>query len=189
MAFALLTAHPGYYARIREACYSILLSVAAFPLAFAAVPWQKQDEEVSMFCDIDEQILVSPQIAATDVATAKALGVTLIVNNRPDGEAPDEPQGAEIAAAAAAAGLRYIAIPVGHGGFSEPQVDAMAAALEAAEGRVLAYCRSGTRSTLLWALACAKLGDDPAALQDKAVAAGYDLSPVRALADMLAARA
>ncbi len=142
-----------------------------------------------MFRNIDDQILVSPQIAPGDVAAAKALGVTVIVNNRPDGEDFNAPQGAEIAAAAQAAGIGYIAIPIGHGGFSEPQVDAMAAALEGAEGRVLAYCRSGTRSALLWALACAKLGDDPAALQDKAAAAGYDLSPVRALADMLAARA
>jgi uncharacterized protein (TIGR01244 family) len=146
-------------------------------------------KEVSMFRTIDDQILVSPQIAPDDIAAAKAMGVTLIVNNRPDGEDLDAPQGAVIAAAARAAGLAYLAIPVGHSGFSEPQVDAMAAALEGTPGLILAYCRSGTRSTLLWALACAKLGDDPDALQDKAQAAGYDLSPVRALADMLAARA
>ena len=132
-------------------------------------------------------MLVSPQIAADDVAEAKALGVTLIINNRPDGESPDEPQGAEIEAAARATGLDYVAIAVGHGGFSAPQVDAMVTALEGAKGPVLAYCRSGTRSTLLWSLARAKLGDDPAELRAKAAGAGYDLAPVDALIDMMAA--
>ena len=64
------------------------------------------------------------------VAEAAAQGVTLVVNNRPDGESPDEPQGAEIEAAARAAGLDYVAIPVGHGGFSQPQVDAIIAYID-----------------------------------------------------------
>lgn len=136
-----------------------------------------------MFRDLDESVLVSPQIAVADIAAAKAQGVTVIVNNRPDGEEPSAPQGAEIEAAATAAGLEYVAIPVGHGGFSQPQVDAMAAALS--KGKVLAYCRSGTRSTLLWSLARAKAGDDPAALRAKAGAVGYDLTPVAALIEMI----
>lgn len=137
-----------------------------------------------MFRELDDRVMVSPQIAADDIAAAKARGVTLIVNNRPDGEAPDEPQGAEIEAAAKAAGIDYVAIPVGHGGFSAPQVDAMAKALTTTKGKTLAYCRSGTRSTLLWSLARAKLGDAPDALKAKANAAGYDLSPVAALLEM-----
>ena len=137
-----------------------------------------------MFRILDEKVMVSPQIAAEDVAAAKARGVTLIVNNRPDGEAPDEPQGAEIEAAAKAAGLDYVAIPVGQGGFSAPQVEAMAAALTGTKGKTLAYCRSGTRSTLLWSLARAKLGDTPDALKAKANAVGYDLTPVAALLEM-----
>ncbi len=141
-----------------------------------------------MFRTIDDQIMVSPQIAVRDVADARTLGVTLIVNNRPDGEAPDEPQGAEIEAAARAAGLGYAAIPVGHDGFSQAQVDAMAAVLARTEGKILAYCRSGTRSTLLWALAAAQGGADPATLHDQAAQAGYDLAPVAALIDRLAAR-
>jgi uncharacterized protein (TIGR01244 family) len=143
---------------------------------------------VTVFRTLDEKVMVSPQITAADIADAKAQGVTLIVNNRPDGESPDEPQGAEIEAAARAAGLDYVAIPVGQGGFGQPQLDAMATALEGADGAVLAYCRSGTRSTLLWSLARAKLGDEPAALHEKANAAGYDLTPVAALVDMLAAK-
>jgi uncharacterized protein (TIGR01244 family) len=140
-----------------------------------------------MFRKLDGKIMVAPQISVADVAEAKAQGVTLIVNNRPDGEAPEEPQSAEIEAAARAAGMDYVAIPVGQGGFGQPQLDAMASALKTADGPVLAYCRSGTRSTLLWSLARAKLGDEPKTLHEKANAAGYDLTPVAALIDMLAA--
>src|SRR5579871_732481 len=106
--------------------------------------------EIPMFRTLTDQVLASPQITLDDVAAAKAAGVTLIVNNRPEGESEDQTAGADIEAAAAAAGIRYVAIPVTHAGFSEWQVKAMAEALEQADGPVLAYCRSGTRSTLLW---------------------------------------
>jgi uncharacterized protein (TIGR01244 family) len=140
------------------------------------------------FRRLSETMLASPQIAPEDMAAAKAAGITLIINNRPDGEDPDAPQGHEIAAAAAAAGLGYIAIPIGHSGFSEPQVDAMIAALEETDGSVLGYCRSGTRSTLLWSLAQAKLGANPDAIAHAAAQAGYDISPIRPMVDMLSAR-
>lgn len=111
----------------------------------------------------------------------------MIINNRPEGESDDQTPGAAIEQAARAAGLDYVAIPITHAGFSEPQVKAMATAIEAARGPVLAYCRSGTRSTLLWALAEASRGGDPDALAAAAAGAGYDITPVRALVDMLAA--
>ena len=117
------------------------------------------------------------------------MGVKLIINNRPEGESDDQVPGADIEAAARAAGIDYVAIPVTHAGFSEPQVVAMAKALEGAQGPVLAYCRSGTRSTLLWALSEASQGGDPDALTNMAAKAGYDVSPVRPLMDMLKARA
>lgn len=141
-----------------------------------------------MFRTLDDGMMVSPQITAADIAQAKAQGVTLIINNRPDGEEPGACQGAEIATVARSAGLDYVGIPVGQGGFSLPQVDAMAIALANARGTALAYCRSGTRSTLLWALARAKAGDDPEVLRAKAAAAGYDLAPVDTLIEMLAAK-
>jgi uncharacterized protein (TIGR01244 family) len=141
-----------------------------------------------MFRKLTDHVLVSPQITLHDVAEAKAAGVMLIVNNRPEDESDDQTPGAEIEAAAAAAGLGYVAIPVTHTGFSEWQVKAMAEALEGAGGPVLAYCRSGTRSTLLWALAQASLGAGPAALAEQAASAGYDITPVRPLVDMLAAK-
>jgi uncharacterized protein (TIGR01244 family) len=140
-----------------------------------------------MFRKLTDKVLASPQIGRDEVAAAAAEGVTLIINNRPEGESDDQTAGAEIEAAAKAAGLGYVAIPVTHAGFSEAQVKAMAEALAGADGKVLAYCRSGTRSTLLWALAEASRGANPDELARHAAEAGYDLGPVRALIDMLAA--
>jgi len=134
-----------------------------------------------MFRKLDETISVAGQIEPADVAEAARRGFTFIINNRPDGEAPDQPSAAEMKAAADAAGLGYAAIPITHAGFSEDQVVAMGQALAAAPGPVLAFCRSGTRSTLIWALARARAGDAPAELSAKAAAAGYDLSPIRPL--------
>ena len=142
-----------------------------------------------MFRKITDGIYASPQITADQIAEATALGIKLIVNNRPESEGDDQTPGEEIEAAARAAGMDYVAIPVTHSGFSEPQVKAMADALDAAQGGVLAYCRSGTRSTLLWALAEASQGGDPDALTNMAAKAGYDVSPIRPLMDMLKARA
>jgi uncharacterized protein (TIGR01244 family) len=142
-----------------------------------------------MFRKISDQLYASPQIGLDDIADAAALGVTLIVNNRPEGEDDNQTPGAEIEEAARTAGLDYLAIPITHSGFSEPQVTAMADALSGAEGPVLAYCRSGTRSTLLWALAEASQGGDPDALTNMAAKAGYDLGPIRPLMDMLKAQA
>lgn len=139
-----------------------------------------------MFHKLSDRVLASPQIGLADIAAAAAQGVTMIVNNRPEGESEDQVPGAEIEAAAKAAGLGYVAIPVTHAGFSEGQVKAMAEALAASPGPVLAYCRSGTRSTLLWSLAEASGGADPEALAAQAAAAGYDITPVRALCDVLA---
>ena len=132
-----------------------------------------------MFRTLDDKVSVFGQIAPEDVAAAKAAGFTMIVNNRPDGEEAGQPAAAAIEAAAQAAGLAYVAIPVDHSGFSEWQVEAMASALGAAEGPLLAFCRSGTRSTYLWALASARLGEDGDILVAKASNAGYDLSAIR----------
>ena len=142
-----------------------------------------------MFTKLSDQVWVSAQITLADVAEAAGQGITLIINNRPEDESPDQTPGEAIAAAASGAGLVYVAIPVGHGGFSEPQVTAMAKALDGAKGPVLAYCRSGTRSTLLWSLVQASRGVDPESIALQAAKAGYDIAPVRPLVDMLAAKA
>jgi uncharacterized protein (TIGR01244 family) len=143
-----------------------------------------------MFRKIDDKTFASPQIELADVAEAQALGIGMIINNRPEDESPDQTPGAEIEAAAKAAGIAYVAIPVTHAGFSMPQVEAMQAALaEAGDKPVLAYCRSGTRSTLLWALAQARSGMAPEAIAAHAAGAGYDVSPIMPQIDFLAAQA
>ncbi|WP_305097388.1 TIGR01244 family sulfur transferase [Croceibacterium aestuarii] len=141
---------------------------------------------MSDFRTLSDSMLASPQITPSDLQDAKEQGVTLVVNNRPEGESPDQTPGAEIEAAARAAGLQYRAIPIDHSGFSLSQVAAMDEALTAAEGKVLAYCRSGTRSTFLWALAQARRGTAPAALVATASAAGYDISPIAGMLQQLA---
>ena len=143
---------------------------------------------MSDFRQITDAFWASPQIGLDDVREAQARVFALIVNNRPEGEAEDQVAGAQVAAAADAAGLDYRAIPVTHAGFSQQQVDAMAEALATAKGPVLAYCRSGTRSTLLWALAQAKLGRDPDAIAADASQGGYDVAPVRGLLEILSAK-
>ncbi len=140
-----------------------------------------------MFRKVTDGLFASPQIGLEDVAEAKALGVTLVINNRPEGESDDQVPGPEIEAAARAAGMDYLAIPVTHAGFSEGQVEAMAEALANSAGPVLAYCRSGTRSTLLWALAEASRGGQPERIAAQAAQAGYDMAAIRPLVDMLAA--
>ena len=111
---------------------------------------------MSDFRTLSADYSVAPQISIEDVAEAKAAGFAMLVNNRPDGEEPAAPQGDEIAHAAAAEGLAYAAIPIGHAGFSHAQIDALDTLLASATGPILAYCRSGTRSTHLWALTRAR---------------------------------
>lgn len=140
-----------------------------------------------MFRTIDSHFFAAPQIALDDVQRAKDMGITFIVNNRPDGEEPSAPQSADMEAAAKAAGLGYAYIPVTHSGFSMGQLDALQQVLDGTDAPVLGYCRSGTRSTLLWALTRARMGDDPEALSEKAAQGGYDLSSIRMMMDTLAA--
>lgn len=131
---------------------------------------------------INDHISVSGQIAPEDVAAVKAAGFKTIVNNRPEGEAPDQPAGADIEKAAKEAGLAYRAIPMGREGVTPELLDATRAALEESEGPVFAFCRSGTRSTTLWALSQAG-NEEASAIIDQARAAGYDISHLAAHLD------
>lgn len=126
----------------------------------------------------DKTLVAARQVTPDDIPAIAAAGVTLVVNNRPDGEEEGQPSSAEIEAAAQAAGLDYRHIPVA-GGFNMDDVLAMADALDAAQGKLLAFCRTGTRSTFLWALARAERGGAAGELVSAAAAAGYDLAPIR----------
>jgi uncharacterized protein (TIGR01244 family) len=142
-----------------------------------------------MLIALTEKLFVSPQINVETVRAAAERGVSLIVNNRPEGESPDQTPGETIESAASAVGMTYAAIPVTHAGFAPWQLDALDEALaNNGEGKALLYCRSGTRSTLLWALARARAGDDLETIAATAAAAGYDVTPIRQIMEALAAK-
>jgi len=132
------------------------------------------------FRKVTDDFSVAPQIGVDDIAAAADQGFALVINNRPDGEAPDQPTSAQMAAAAQAAGVDYVHIPV-RGGPTLEQVEAVEAAIAEAKGPVLAFCRSGTRSIVTWSLGQARTGARPRGeLVRLGEQAGYDLSSVLA---------
>lgn len=131
---------------------------------------------------INDGVSVSGQIQPEDVAAIKAAGYTAIINSRPDGEAPDQPTSAEIAAAARAAGIEYFEIPMGREGVTAEMVAATREVFEGRDGPVFCFCRSGTRSTTLWALSQAGTRD-AGEIVSSAAHAGYDISHLAAHLD------
>lgn len=127
---------------------------------------------------------VSPQIMPEDVAAIAAAGFTAIVDNRPDGEIPPEVQTAAIRKAVEAAGLAYVVNPVIGGAITMDNVRLQGAAVAEATGPVFAYCASGNRSSIVWALSQA--GTRPTdELIGAAARFGYNLEPMRAQIDAL----
>ena len=125
---------------------------------------------------VTPEFSVAPQIGPEDVEAAKALGFVKLINNRPDGEVPGQPTSAEMEAVARAAGLGYVHIPF-VGRPTLEQAEAVVREAAAADGPVLAFCRSGTRSITAWSLGQAKAGRRPREeLLKLGAAAGYDLS-------------
>lgn len=131
-----------------------------------------------MFKKLTDDVAVSAQITAADVAEAASLGYTAIMCNRPDGEDTVSPTAADIENAAQAAGLSFLHVPFSGPNMTPADVDVMRAALKT-PGKLLAYCRSGTRSTMLWALAATQSGTSADAAIEAAMAAGYDISGLR----------
>ena len=128
---------------------------------------------------------VSPQIALEDLAAIKAAGYTTIINNRPDGEIPPHLHHARMQAAATALGLTYVQNTVIGGAMTDANVAAQGAAIAAADGPVFAYCASGNRSSVVWALAHAgKLPTDD--LIGLPARFGYQLEGLRNQIDTLA---
>ena len=127
--------------------------------------------------ELDDKVLVSGQIRPDEVAALRADGVTLIVNNRPDGEEPGQPLGVVIEEAAIAAGIDYRSVPIIRG-IGPADAEAMRDAIVASEGKVLAFCRSGTRSALAWALARSDEGMAREEIEERLIAAGVDPTPI-----------
>jgi uncharacterized protein (TIGR01244 family) len=135
-------------------------------------------EDSAMIRQLDDTTMVSGQLTPDQVADLKAQGVTLLVNNRPDNEDPDQPLSSDMEAAARAAGLEYRHIPIRYG-IGPSDVESMRDAMHAAgDGKLLAFCRSGNRSALAWAVARAEDGAEPEELHRCAEAAGFNLGPV-----------
>jgi uncharacterized protein (TIGR01244 family) len=130
---------------------------------------------------------VSPQIDATDIPAIAAAGYTTIICNRPDMEVPPMQQADAIAQAAKAAGLAFHIHPVTHQGLTMEMITAQKEDMTAAEGPVLAYCASGTRSAIVWSFSQA--GDVPTTeIIAATTAAGYDLGGMGPQIDALANR-
>ena len=127
---------------------------------------------------LDEKTLVDGQIGPDDVQELKELGVTLIVNNRPDGEDANQPTSDSIEAAARNAGLDYRHVPIARG-LGPSDIEAMREAMHSVgDGKLFAFCRSGNRSTLAWAVARSEDGVPREELNRMANEAGFDLGPV-----------
>jgi uncharacterized protein (TIGR01244 family) len=127
--------------------------------------------------ELDDKVLVSGQIRPDEVAALRTQGVTLIINNRPDGEEPGQPLGAEIEEAATAAGINYRSVPIIRG-IGPADADAMRDAIFSSPGKVLAFCRSGTRSALAWALARNDEGMAREEIERRLISAGVDPTPI-----------
>ncbi len=131
---------------------------------------------------------LAPGLSATgklnqdNIEALAAAGVKTIINNRPDGEDPGQMPAAEAQRLAAALGIAYHHIPVTGPTLSRADVDAFAAVLASAPTPIVAHCRSGTRSTLLWALTRLRGGAEPEALIGAAARHGIDIAALPAVA-------
>ena len=133
---------------------------------------------------ITDTYFVSPQIDPADMAAAAAAGVTTIIDNRPDAEIPPSHHAAVMAEAAKAAGITFVHLPLTHQTMTPENMQAHA---DAMGEKTLAYCASGTRSAVIWALGQASAGNLSAEeILAAATSAGYDLSNIRPMLETMA---
>ena len=127
---------------------------------------------------ITDRYNVSPQISVEDVAALKDAGITSVICNRPDAEVPPSHQAETIGAAVRAAGMTFEVLPLTHQTMTPENIARQAELVAAARGPVLAYCASGTRCSVIWALGQA--GQQPVDdILGATARAGYDLSGLR----------
>jgi uncharacterized protein (TIGR01244 family) len=131
-----------------------------------------------MIRQLDDRTLVSGQIRPEDVAGLANQGVTMLVNNRPDGEDLDQPLAADIEQAAKQADIAYRFVPILRG-IGPADVEAMQDALrETGDGKLLAFCRSGTRSALALALTMREAGVAREEIEQRVTDAGFNVAPI-----------
>ena len=135
--------------------------------------------------DLAPGVSAAGALGRDDIKALAERGVRTIVNNRPDGEDPGQLPAAEARRIAEGLGIAYHHIPITAASLSRADVDAFAAVLASAEQPIVAHCRSGTRSTLLWALAQMREGADPVELATTAARHGIDIAALPAIAARL----
>ena len=142
---------------------------------------------MSVCKQLEENFFVSGQVTRESLEHATALGITRLINNRPDGEEAWQPTHEEVSAWAGELGLEYRFVPVPPGGLSAQTLEDFSEAVSGVDVRVLASCRTGSRSCFLWAL---ERASRKAAPVDEIIAAaggaGYDISPMKASLEQLA---
>jgi uncharacterized protein (TIGR01244 family) len=127
---------------------------------------------------LDDRTWVSGQVAPHEVAELARTGVTMLVNNRPDGEEPGQPLARDVEAAAEQAGIAYRFVPIIRG-IGPADVESMQQAMrETGDGKLLAFCRSGTRSALALALAHREEGTSRDEIEQRLQKAGFDPGPI-----------
>jgi len=134
---------------------------------------------VAKIIQLEANVAVAPQLVEADFAEIAARGFRSVVNNRPDGEAPDQLPSAEAEAAARRHGLTFQYQPVKNGNVTDDDVvDDFARLMDELPRPILFYCRTGTRCTILWTqVAAPRMGVDAALsiAQDN----GYELDVLR----------
>ena len=131
-----------------------------------------------MMRQLDDKTLVSGQIFAAEIPDLRRHGVTMIVNNRPDGEDDGQPPSAELEAAAEEVGIEYRFVPIVRG-IGPSEVECMQEAYrDVGDGKMLAFCRSGHRSTLAWAVARSNDGVAREEVERCAASVGVDLAAI-----------
>ncbi len=137
--------------------------------------------------EITPRYYVAPQIDAKDLSELKAQGFTCVICNRPDEEVPPSHHAVAMEKAAKDAGLDFVINPLTHDTMTDDRLALQRATLEGAEGKVLAYCASGTRSTVAWVLGHAD--SEPAdALLGAAAQGGYHLDALRGRIEFIASQ-
>lgn len=137
--------------------------------------------------EITARYYAAPQINPEDFETLKSEGFSCVICNRPDEEIPASHHASVMEQAARAAGLEFVINPLTHDTMTDERLALQRATLEGAEGKVLAYCASGTRSTVAWVLGHAD-SDTPDALLEAAAKGGYHLDALRGRIEFLASQ-
>ena len=159
MGWALVGFCPGpAFAALSFAGTSGVVFIIAVAAAMVAAPWlripsQPQNQRSQMdIRALTESYAVSPQIDLADLAAIKAAGFTTVIDNRPDGEIPDDLAATQMQRAAEAIGLTFVINPLIPGAFTPDNIALQAKACVEASGPVFAYCASGNRSSIVWAM-------------------------------------